>query len=68
MRQLKLTGRMVQIPAVVITSSRRFEGRSFALTFTRWSLLQALYWLGVHPRRLARMYAPVRRTRKDSAI
>lgn len=67
-RQLKLAGRMVQIPAVVITSSRRFEDRSFALTFTRWSLLQALYWLGVHPRRLARMYAPIRRTRNDSAI
>ena len=44
----------------VTTSSRRFEGRSFALTFARWSFLQALYWLGVHPRRLERMYAPVR--------
>ncbi|HYY43303.1 MAG TPA: hypothetical protein VE775_11270, partial [Pyrinomonadaceae bacterium] len=42
------------------TSSRRFEGRSFALTFARWSCLQVLYWLGVHPRTLGRMYAPIR--------
>ncbi len=55
-RGLKRTGRMAHLHATVITSSRRFEGRSFALTFARWSFLQTLYWLGVHPRRLARMY------------
>ncbi|HJU54206.1 MAG TPA: TIGR04283 family arsenosugar biosynthesis glycosyltransferase [Pyrinomonadaceae bacterium] len=59
-RGLKRVGRVVRLPAQVITSSRRFEGRSFALTFTRWSALQVLYWLGVHPRRLGRLYAPVR--------
>lgn len=64
-RELKRVGRIVRLPAQVITSSRRFEGRSFALTFTRWSALQVLYWLGVHPRRLGRLYAPVRS--KDSA-
>jgi hypothetical protein len=30
------------------------------MTFARWSVLQALYWLGVHPNTLARMYAHVR--------
>lgn len=55
-RGLKRIGRMAHLHATVITSSRRFEGRSFALTFARWSFLQTLYWLGVHPRRLARMY------------
>lgn len=55
-RRLRRAGRMAHVPATVITSSRRFEGRSFALTFARWSALQALYWLGVHPRRLGRMY------------
>lgn len=64
-RRLKRQGQVVRLPAVVVTSSRRFEGRSFALTFTRWSVLQALYWLGVHPSRLGRLYAPIRS--KDSA-
>ncbi len=59
-RRLRKVGRVAHLSAVVTTSSRRFEGRSFALTFARWSSLQVLYWLGVHPNRLGRMYAPVR--------
>jgi rSAM/selenodomain-associated transferase 2 len=59
-RRLRKAGRVAHLSAAVKTSSRRFEGRSFALTFARWSLLQALYWLGVHPRTLGRMYAPIR--------
>ncbi|HEY9284740.1 MAG TPA: hypothetical protein VIP46_14890, partial [Pyrinomonadaceae bacterium] len=59
-RRLRKVGRVAHLPAAVATSSRRFEGRSFALTFARWSLLQLLYWLGVHPRTLGRLYAPVR--------
>jgi rSAM/selenodomain-associated transferase 2 len=66
-RRLKRVGRMVEIPLEVVTSSRRFEGRSFVLTFARWAILQGLYWLGVHPRRLVRMYGPVRHARKSSA-
>jgi rSAM/selenodomain-associated transferase 2 len=62
-RKLRRVGRMAHVPTTIITSSRRFEGRSFALTFARWSALQVLYWLGVHPRSLARMYAPVRKQR-----
>jgi rSAM/selenodomain-associated transferase 2 len=57
-RRLRQAGRVVHLRATVTTSSRRFEGRSFALTFARWSLLQVLYWLGVHPDTLGRMYAP----------
>ena len=59
-RRLQKKGRVVYLPDVVTTSSRRFEGRSFALTFARWAFLQALYWLGVPPRALGRLYAPVR--------
>ena len=60
-RKLRRRGRIVHLPATVITSSRRFEGRrSFALTFARWGVLQCLYWLGVHPRTLGRLYAPIR--------
>ena len=60
LRALWKQGRFVQADASVVTSSRRFEGRSFALTFARWSLLQGLYWLGVSPHALARLYAHVR--------
>ena len=60
LRALRRQGRFVQAEACVVTSSRRFEGRSFALTFARWSLLQSLYWLGVSPHTLARLYANVR--------
>jgi rSAM/selenodomain-associated transferase 2 len=63
-RRLRRVGRFVQAPATVVTSSRRFERRSFALTFARWAALQALYWLGVPPRTLATFYAPIRGTRR----
>ena len=59
-RRLREVGRVTHLTATVTTSSRRFEGRSFALTFARWSLLQVLYWLGVRPRTLGRLYAPAR--------
>ncbi len=63
-RRLRRRGRFVHLPREVVTSSRRFEGRSFALTFAHWSILQGLYWLGVHPQTLCRLYAPVRGERK----
>ena len=62
-RRLRQRGRLVHLQATVLTSSRRFEGRSFALTFTRWAILQALYWAGVNPRILSRLYAPIRNAR-----
>jgi len=60
LRELRKLGRIVHLRAIVITSSRRFEGRSFVLMFARWMAMQALYWLGIHPRALGRFYAPVR--------
>jgi rSAM/selenodomain-associated transferase 2 len=65
-RRLRRVGRVAYLTATVTTSSRRFEGRSFALTFARWSFLQGLYWLGVHPNTLGRMYAPIRGARAKS--
>jgi len=41
-------------------SSRRFEGALFPIVFAQWTMLQALYSLGVHPKRLAKLYRPVR--------
>ena len=62
-RRLRKRGRLVHLRAQVVTSSRRFEGRSFIRTFVRWSFLQILYWLGVSPHTLSRLYASDRRAR-----
>jgi rSAM/selenodomain-associated transferase 2 len=62
LRRLRRKGRLVQLPVKVVASSRRFEGRSFVLTFARWTLLQVLYWLGVSPYTLDRLYPHVRAT------
>ncbi|HJP91358.1 MAG TPA: TIGR04283 family arsenosugar biosynthesis glycosyltransferase [Pyrinomonadaceae bacterium] len=55
-RRLKKKGRMVRLPVELTTSSRRFEERSFVLTFARWTILQVLYWLGVSPEVLGELY------------
>jgi rSAM/selenodomain-associated transferase 2 len=65
-RRLRRLGRFVRLPAAATTSSRRFEGR-FLRTFALWSFLQVLYWLGVDPRRLDRIYKPVRLARARRA-
>lgn len=65
-RRLRNYGRVIHLPVEVVTSSRRFEHGSFVLAFARWSTLQGLYWLGVHPRILHKFYAPVRRRRSNS--
>lgn len=59
-RRIRRHGRFRTLEAQLKTSSRRFENRNFALMFAHWTLLQTLYWAGVHPNRLARWYAPVR--------
>lgn len=66
-RRLRKQGRFVRLRHPVVTSSRRFEGRSFPLTFARWTVLQVLYWLGVKPHRLALLY-PHARTTAASAL
>lgn len=60
-RRVKKHGRFVHLKSYVMSSSRRFENRSFAITFARWSLFQGLYWLGCPPRFLAKYYAPIRK-------
>ena len=60
LRRLRKRGRFVRVPAVVTTSSRRFHGRSFAVVFAWWAVLQCLYWIGVSPVRLGRWYRHVR--------
>lgn len=59
-KRLLKKGQFVYVDLPVITSSRRFENRSFLWTFLRWSVFQGLYWFGVPPRLLAKRYAPIR--------
>ena len=56
--RLRKTGEIVTLSSVVATSSRRFENKSFLLTFLRWTILQVLYWLGVGPENLMKIYFP----------
>lgn len=58
-RRMRRLGRFVRLNACATTSSRRFE-RKFIRTFALWSLMQVLYWLGVNPNLLDRLYKPLR--------
>lgn len=57
-RKLGRESEMVTLPASVTTSSRRFTDGKFMLTFLRWTVLQILYWLGVSPHKLVKIYFP----------
>lgn len=58
-RRMRRAGRFVRLDACAKTSSRRFEGK-FIRTFALWSLMQVLYWIGVNPNFLGRLYKPLR--------
>ena len=62
-KRLKRAGRFVNLAEKVTTSSRRFENRSFTLTFARWSILQIFYWFGISPFALAKLYYPIRKNK-----
>lgn len=59
-KRLQRVGRFVHLSQSVTASSRRFEGRSFLLTFAKWSVLQGLYWFGASPKFLSKYYLPER--------
>lgn len=59
-KRLKKKGEFAHVSLPVMTSSRRFENRSFFRTFARWSVFQGLYWFGVPPRVLAKRYRNIR--------
>lgn len=62
LRRLQRLGRFVRLPAMVVTSSRRFAGRSLTLVFAHWTMLQVLWWAGASPHWLGRRYRDVRVT------
>ena len=59
-KRLNRKGDFVTINIAIRTSSRRFENNSFLWTFTKWSLFQGLYWIGVPPRILTKGYKTIR--------
>ncbi|HEX4227761.1 MAG TPA: TIGR04283 family arsenosugar biosynthesis glycosyltransferase [Bryobacteraceae bacterium] len=61
LRRLRKAGRFVHLPCRIVTSSRRFEHRNFALVWLHWTTLQVLYWCGVSPNWLARWYRHARK-------
>lgn len=61
--RLRASGEIVTLSSVVTTSSRRFENKSFILTFLRWTILQVLYWLGVSPENLMKIYFPTAKSK-----
>jgi hypothetical protein len=58
--RLKRTGRTVAIDRQVTTSFRRWEGQGPLRTVLLMWALRFLYWIGVSPRRIARLYQDVR--------
>lgn len=60
LRRLRRAGTFVHLPCKILTSSRRFEQRNFALIWLHWTALQILYWCGISPNWLARLYRHAR--------
>jgi rSAM/selenodomain-associated transferase 2 len=58
-RRLSKLGRFRTVDGYAVTSSRRFEGR-FVRTFLLWVVLQILYWCGVPPSLLGKLYRNIR--------
>ena len=59
-RRLKRRGKFVHLDTRVFTSSRRFSGAKYVRVWTQWIALQMLFWAGVSPHRLARLYRQIR--------
>jgi hypothetical protein len=56
-RRLRRTGRSLQIKSPpLVTSSRRFRNRHPIAIVGGWVIIHILYWVGVSPDRLARLY------------
>lgn len=56
LKRIRRAGRFAHLPTRIVTSSRRFENKNFALMCTHWGALQALYWAGIPPNWLVRWY------------
>jgi rSAM/selenodomain-associated transferase 2 len=61
LKRLRGAGQFIHLECRIVTSSRRFENKNFALMWSHWTALQVLYWAGVSPNLLARWYSHTRR-------
>ena len=59
-RRLKRTGQMAALHQKVTTSFRRWEQQGPLRTILLMWILRFLYWVGVDPHQLARVYRSVR--------
>lgn len=66
-KRIMRAGRFATLPGPVTSSSRRFENGRFVSTGLLWIVLQTLYWIGLPPRVLARLYPPIRKSRERSS-
>ncbi len=60
MRRLKRAGSVAALRARVTTSFRRWERQGVLRTILRMWLLRGLYWMGVNPATLHKLYAAIR--------
>jgi len=60
LQRIRRVGGFVHLKTRLVTSSRRFEKKNFALMWLHWTALQVLYWGGVSPNVLARWYPHAR--------
>ncbi len=60
LRRLRPHGRFVHLGHSIATSSRRFEGWNYPRAWAVWIALQSLYWAGVSPDVLAKLYRRAR--------
>ena len=58
--RLRRVGRMVELPESVVASARRWQHGRRWQTWASWGAVLSLYWLGVSPRWLGRLYRAVR--------
>jgi len=59
-RRLKRTGRLSALRSKVITSYRRWDTRGPLRTMLLMWVLRFLYWIGISPHRITRLYGSVR--------
>ncbi len=60
LRRMRRLGGVRCVDAWLVTSSRRFQKGRFLITFLGWITLQVLFWVGVPPQTLARLYPRIR--------
>lgn len=60
LKRMRRAGRFVHLKTRIVTSSRRFEKKNFALMWAHWTILQILYWGGISPNLLSRWYRHAR--------